>query len=273
MLGLFPKPATSPTGAVVAGNLFPEPIHKFYFDGTLCSVSPPLRSNPIEFFRADFSSATVKSAASVLDTLHPYAVTLTEVDRADPVIPSEMIAPMSAFWGRLTTPTKQHPAGTLGRTAVQEQAWRIDADELRAMLSSSPAQAAPPPAPSIANPAPVASARKPDTAPAPQVDVPEPITANWKMRTQAEAHRLFLVLRASGANPTVHSILDQMASWCRKNDVKASRGTYPSAEYLRVHVLSGKHWQAPTHSVEQAIKALEQIEQIEQTKVEQTLTK
>lgn len=68
---------------------------------------------------------------------------------------------------------------------------------------------------------------------------------HWKMRVQAQAADKFVRLRKSGANPTVYSILDDLVRWCAENDVRTERGVIPSANYLRVHVLSGKHWTPP----------------------------
>jgi hypothetical protein len=68
---------------------------------------------------------------------------------------------------------------------------------------------------------------------------------NWKMKVQAEAAARFKRLRAAGSSPTVHSILDDMVTWCRANDVKSGGGVFPSAGYLRTHVLAGKHWTPP----------------------------
>lgn len=68
---------------------------------------------------------------------------------------------------------------------------------------------------------------------------------NWKMRVQAQAAARILRLRSVGANPTVHSILDDMAKWCREKDVKTNGGIFPSSGYLRTHVLGGKHWTPP----------------------------
>lgn len=68
---------------------------------------------------------------------------------------------------------------------------------------------------------------------------------HWKMRVQAEAADMFVRLRKSGANPTVYSILDDLVRWCAKNDVRTKQGVIPKAAYLRVHVLSGKHWTPP----------------------------
>lgn len=69
-----------------------------------------------------------------------------------------------------------------------------------------------------------------------------PAMTHWKMQVQVEAARRLESLRNSGANPTVHSILDDMAKWCIQNGVKTDSGIFPSANYLRTHVLSGKHW-------------------------------
>jgi len=93
-----------------------------------------------------------------------------------------------------------------------------------------------------------------------------PAVPNWKMRVQAEATELFLRLLASGANPTPHSILDSMAQWCRDNEIKTATNINPSANYLRTHVLGGKHWPPPTMSREQAKK---HVAQVAQTKVAQ----
>lgn len=68
---------------------------------------------------------------------------------------------------------------------------------------------------------------------------------HWKMRVQAEATTRFKRLRAAGASPTVNSIKDDLAKWCRDNDVKTSGHVFPSSNYLRTHVLSRKHWSPP----------------------------
>lgn len=70
-------------------------------------------------------------------------------------------------------------------------------------------------------------------------------SSNWKMQIQVEAAALVLRLRASGANPTTRSIIDPMAKWCVANNVKTDSGIHPSANYLRTHVLGGKHWNLP----------------------------
>lgn len=72
-----------------------------------------------------------------------------------------------------------------------------------------------------------------------------PAVANWKMQVQAEATAYYWRLRKSGANPTRHSIIDPMAKWCRDNNIKTDTKINPSANYLRTHVLGGKHWDVP----------------------------
>ena len=67
----------------------------------------------------------------------------------------------------------------------------------------------------------------------------------WKMRVQAEAAALWRRLRATGANPTRASIRPFLVAWCRANNVKTPTGINPSDGYLRVHVLSAKHWTPP----------------------------
>ena len=68
---------------------------------------------------------------------------------------------------------------------------------------------------------------------------------NWKLLVQAEAAAMFKRQRAMGAQPTVYNVVDAMARWCRENDVRTSSGAFPSASYLRVHVLGGTHWKPP----------------------------
>lgn len=94
-----------------------------------------------------------------------------------------------------------------------------------------------------------ATTPEPDQTPAPEVaeDASTPLQAvpNWKMKIQAEATAHCLTLRKAGANPTKNSIVDSMAQWCRDNNVMTDGGIYPSANYLRTHVLGGQHWDWP----------------------------
>ena len=130
-------------------------------------------------------------------------------------------------------------------------------------------------------------ARKPphvfstESAPEPQAMTPSPtpvetvgasgdVEADWRMQIQAEAYELWLRLRASGCNPTVYSICEDMAAWCIKQDIKGGKGQNPRAGTIRNSVLGGVHWKPPHHSVEQAKKHVAQIAQTAQTKVAQT---
>lgn len=79
----------------------------------------------------------------------------------------------------------------------------------------------------------------------PASDGPAKPLPNWKMRIQIEATELVKRLRKSGAQPTKHSILEPMVTWCRENNVKTDGGIFPSEGYLRTHVLGGKYWDVP----------------------------
>lgn len=68
-------------------------------------------------------------------------------------------------------------------------------------------------------------------------------TSNWKLLVQAEAARRWTVLRAAGANPTPHSIRDDLATWCRTEGVKTKTGINPSSEYIYRHAL--RNWTPP----------------------------
>ena len=70
-------------------------------------------------------------------------------------------------------------------------------------------------------------------------------TNNWKMRIQTQAASHILALRKGGANPTVHSIINDIHAWCVQNNVRAPRGGIPRPGYIRTHVLGGKHWAPP----------------------------
>ena len=93
------------------------------------------------------------------------------------------------------------------------------------------------PAPDTVTPAPVGAAS----------DGPKPLSAehNWKMRIQAAATEHCLAMRKSGCSPTKSSIVETMARWCRHNHVMTDGKIFPSAAYLRTHVLGGSHWDLP----------------------------
>ena len=80
----------------------------------------------------------------------------------------------------------------------------------------------------------------------PDVPVAGSVAPNdWKSRIQIKASEHWKSLRASGANPTVHSIVPFIARWCRENGVKTSSHINPRERYIREHVLGGKHWTPP----------------------------
>lgn len=108
--------------------------------------------------------------------------------------------------------------------------------------------------------------------PAPMVDVPTKTAplSNWKYKVQAEAWEHWLRLRAYGCNPSVHSICEDMARWCTKENIKGGKGQNPRAGTIRNTVLGAGHWTPPSHSVAEATKYLAQIAQTAQTEVAQT---
>ena len=72
---------------------------------------------------------------------------------------------------------------------------------------------------------------------------PVPI-GNWKMRIQEEATRRWRRLRHAGCSPTKHALKDELARWCREEEVTtATTGVSPSAEYIYRHVL--RDWTPP----------------------------
>ena len=88
----------------------------------------------------------------------------------------------------------------------------------------------------------------------PAAPMGEQTPANWRHRVQAEAWEYWLRLRASGCNPTPHSICEDMARWCIKKNIKGDKGQNPSGRTIRNTVLSAKHWTQPHHSVAEAKK-------------------
>ena len=75
----------------------------------------------------------------------------------------------------------------------------------------------------------------------------EPQLENWMMRVQEEAAKRWRAQRGRGCNPTRHSLKDELATWCRENNVVAKSGINPSADYLYRHVLNKRHWMPPTN--------------------------
>lgn len=87
-----------------------------------------------------------------------------------------------------------------------------------------------------------------DAASEPVVAKPsKPIpTNNWKLKIQAEAARSWKELVKTGCSPTRYSIKDDLAKWCRDNEVTTDGGIYPKADYIYKHVLRKAIWKSPT---------------------------
>lgn len=100
-------------------------------------------------------------------------------------------------------------------------------------------------------------------------DSVEPDAPDWRMQIQAEAYERWLRLRASGCNPTVHSICDDIAKWCIEQNIKGGKGQNPRAGTIRNTVLGAGHWTPPHHSVAEAKKHVAQIARTAQTQVAQ----
>ncbi|SFH85513.1 hypothetical protein SAMN04515618_104170 [Collimonas sp. OK307] len=66
---------------------------------------------------------------------------------------------------------------------------------------------------------------------------------HWMMRVQAEANARWIRLRKSGASPTKHNLRDDLAKWCRENDIRTKQGAFPTGAYIARHVL--KKWVPP----------------------------
>ncbi len=146
-----------------------------------------------------------------------------EIIAANPALKNERMAELNPAW-LLGADAHQKWRGLLSGAIHRHELTLLD---FASKLPIAPAQT---PAPAMA---------------ASEGPAPLPAVPNWKMRVQAEATALVLSLRKSGASPTKHSILEPMAQWCRDNNVMTNGSIFPSANYLRTHVLGGKHWDVP----------------------------
>ena len=66
---------------------------------------------------------------------------------------------------------------------------------------------------------------------------------NWMMQVQAEATARWKRYRAQSAVPTKHNLRDELAKWCRDNDIRTKQGSFPTAQYIARHVL--RMWVPP----------------------------
>ena len=86
-----------------------------------------------------------------------------------------------------------------------------------------------------------------------------------RMQIQAEAYEHWIRLKASGANPSVHSMCEPMAKWCALNNIRTHTGVTPTAGTIRNTILGGSSgWQPPKHSRDQAKDHVAQLAQVAQ---------
>lgn len=92
-----------------------------------------------------------------------------------------------------------------------------------------------------------------------------PVKTDGRMKIQAEAYEYWIQLKATGANPTIHSICDHMARWCAGNGVTTNTGVSPRPGTIRNTILGGSSgWVPPTHSRDQAKAHVAQLAQVAQ---------
>lgn len=92
-----------------------------------------------------------------------------------------------------------------------------------------------------------------------------PAKPDGRAQIQAEAFEHWIRLKASGANPSVHSICDSIAKWCADNNITTHTGVTPMAGTIRNTILGGSSgWQPPKHSRDQAKEHVAQLAQVAQ---------
>jgi hypothetical protein len=84
-------------------------------------------------------------------------------------------------------------------------------------------------------------------APDAKVKIGDVPTSNWKLKIQAEAARRWKELVTMGCSPTRNSIKDDLATWCRNNEVATDGGIFPRADYIYKHVIRAAIWKPPTN--------------------------
>lgn len=80
----------------------------------------------------------------------------------------------------------------------------------------------------------------------PVCDVPalDSTVSDWMQRVRDEATRWCRERQKDGKpKATKTAVAEEMAVWCRNNDVKTDTGIYPDAEYIRRHILN--RWNHP----------------------------
>ncbi len=104
-------------------------------------------------------------------------------------------------------------------------------------------------------------------------DKPTPSLPSWKMLVQAEATEHWIRVLATGGQPSVHSIAEPLADWCKANNIRTTTKVNPGERYLRQSVLSGRYWTPPNLTREQAKKHVAQLAQVAQAAVAQAAQK
>lgn len=209
---------------------FPKPLQRIYFHGTLKSLS---------VCQLGIVAISSHGNSTKSDILRPHKVAPFETLHSDPDI--RAIDMPGTFFGRLretdgyldsiTTIPKFEwlfhisDLRVISGYDMQERQQDVQADQqansaLLTVIESDPLAES--------------NIKKIDSGP-----------KDWKIMIQAEAARMIIDGRKSGAQPVVHSIIDDLARWCKNNNVRTSSGIFPSAGYIRTHVLSAKHWTTP----------------------------
>lgn len=78
-----------------------------------------------------------------------------------------------------------------------------------------------------------------------QPDKPSTSPEHWMMKIQAEATSRWKEQRAMGCNPTRRSMKDELAKWCREENILTASGINPSADYIYRHVIAKRVWRSP----------------------------
>lgn len=105
----------------------------------------------------------------------------------------------------------------------------------------------------------------PEPTAGPAVNANTNAKLDGRMLIQQEASEHWIRLKASGANPSVHSICAHMARWCADQHVTTHTGTTPTAGTIRNTILGGSSgWESPTHSRDQAKEHVARLAQVAQ---------
>jgi hypothetical protein len=82
-----------------------------------------------------------------------------------------------------------------------------------------------------------------------------------RLLIQEEAWEEWIRWLARGANPTVHSICENLARWCVANEIRTTGNVNPKAGTIRNTMLGAGHWTPPCMSREKAKLHVAQVAQ------------